>query len=150
MVIVEKTCIFVHIVLNTFGHFCFSVTLSALWVAVCRHWGFLESLLHVQTMESLYVLPCAVIRKRLSLCKCKCECVCLNFDFFKKKVLLCYNSMSSSVVLQGRRQDGANHGVAWQGNASLKLYMSNKGNDNTQGMSLWLSYANERLNSVDV
>lgn len=102
-----KKCVYLCIscwISNTFGHFSFGVTLSVLWVAVCRHWGFLESLLHVQTMESLYVLPCAVISKRLSLCKC--ECVCLNFDKKKKKSYCVTTACLALLCFRGEGKTG--------------------------------------------
>lgn len=47
-----------------------------------------ESLLGVRTMESLYILSCAAIVKRLALrafCLCKRKCVCSLFNNKKKK-----------------------------------------------------------------
>ena len=102
-----KLCLFVPVA----THFFF---VCVLCVAVCQRCRFLKSLLDIQTMASLCVLSSAVIIRCLSLCVfclCMCERVCLTVHCsIKKGVPLCYNSTPSSVMLQGRRQDGANQG----------------------------------------
>lgn len=103
---------------------------------------------------------CTSYRAAWSLDACLCVflfVLCANVPVHcsikkKKKVPLCYNSMPSSIMLQGRRQDRANQGwyVHGRGRAPLELHTSMKGNGSKQCMFLWLSYADERLKSADV
>lgn len=105
------------------------IFVCVLWVYVCQQWRCFTSLLDIHTMASLCVLSSAGITACLSRrCFLVFSCVCANVHCYLKKVPLCSNSTPSSVMLQGRRQDGANRGwyVHRQGEGFAETYANKR------------------------
>ena len=120
---------------------CLNVSLRVLCVVVCQRWRFPKTLLDAPTMASLYVfhVPWSLDVCQCVFCLCTCRCVC---SLFNKKVPLCSNNTPTSVMLQGRRQDGANQGwCVYRRRASQNIHMSFKGSGSQKGMLLWLPCA---------
>lgn len=98
---------------------CVKASLCSLCVVICRH--FVISLNHSWIFQQWHHCMSFHVLRSLDVCLCVfcfCVwlgvCVCVNVfvhgSIKKKKVPLCYNSTSRSVMLRGRRQDRANQG----------------------------------------